>query len=179
MSFSASAAQTIRDAFDGFAPTAMTAGMVVVGAVVGAAEDFAQEPRTRPAMTSIAARRMAREYPAECAGRDVALVACLWVPKIFIELQTRRVHLAGITTNPTGAWTTQAARNFTMRYDRTIRFLIRDGAGQFVAAFDEVFRSDGATIIRTPPYTPVANAYAERWNSIASTAVAARDPFVW
>ena len=81
----------------------------------------------------------------------------------FIELDRRRVHLAGITTNPTGAWTTQAARNFTMRHHRTIRFLIRDGAGQFVAAFDEVFRSDGATIIRTPPRTPVANAYAERW----------------
>jgi putative transposase len=81
----------------------------------------------------------------------------------FIELDTRRVHIAGITTNPTGAWTTQAARNFTMRYDRTIRFLIRDGAGQFVVAFDEVFRSDGATIIPTPPRTPVANAYAERW----------------
>jgi hypothetical protein len=28
----------------------------------------------------------------------------------FIELETRRVHLAGITKNPTGAWTTQAAR---------------------------------------------------------------------
>jgi putative transposase len=81
----------------------------------------------------------------------------------FIELKTRRVHFAGITKNPTGAWTTQAARNLTMRYDRTIRFLIRDGAGQFVGAFDEVFRSYGATIIRTPPYTPVANAYAERW----------------
>ena len=81
----------------------------------------------------------------------------------FIELDRRRVHLAGITTNPTGAWTTQAARNFMMRYDRTIRFLIRDGAGQFVGAFDEVFRSDGTTIIRTPPRTPVANAYAERW----------------
>jgi transposase InsO family protein len=50
-----------------------------------------------------------------------------------------------------------------MHYDRAIRFLIRDGAGQFVKAFDEVFRSDGATIIRTPPRTPVANAYAERW----------------
>lgn len=81
----------------------------------------------------------------------------------FIELQTRRVHLAGITTNPTGAWTTQAARNLMMRYDHTIRFLIRDGAGQFTWAFDEVFRSDGTTIIRTPPRAPVANAYAERW----------------
>jgi putative transposase len=50
-----------------------------------------------------------------------------------------------------------------MHYDRTIRFLIRDGAGQFVGVFDEVFRSDGTTIIRTPPFTPVANAYAERW----------------
>jgi transposase InsO family protein len=81
----------------------------------------------------------------------------------FLELDTRRVHLAGITTNPTGAWTTQTARNFTMRYDRRIRFLIRDGAGQFIAAFDEIFRSDNATIIRTPPDAPVANAYAERW----------------
>ena len=50
-----------------------------------------------------------------------------------------------------------------MRSEPTIRFLIRDGAGQFVGAFDDVFRSEGATIIRTPPYTPVANAYAERW----------------
>ncbi len=81
----------------------------------------------------------------------------------FVELDRRRVHLAGITTNPTGDWTAQVARNFKMRTDRTIRFLIRDGAGQFAGAFDEVFRSDGATIIRTPPYTPVANAYAERW----------------
>jgi putative transposase len=81
----------------------------------------------------------------------------------FIELDTRRVHLAGVTKNPTGAWTTQAARNLMMRHERPIRFLIRDGAGQFVAGFDEVFRSTGTTIIRTPPRTPVANAYAERW----------------
>ena len=73
------------------------------------------------------------------------------------------MHLAGITRNPTSAWTTQAARNFMMGFERTIRFLIRDGAGQFVTGFDDVFRADGATIIRTPPRTPVANAYAERW----------------
>jgi putative transposase len=81
----------------------------------------------------------------------------------FIELTSRRVHVAGITKNPTGAWTTQTARNLMMHYDRTIRFLIRDGAAQFIDAFDEVFGSDGTTIIRTPPRTPVANAYAERW----------------
>jgi putative transposase len=81
----------------------------------------------------------------------------------FIELHTRRVHLAGITTNPTGPWTTQAARNFSVRTNRAIRFVIRDGASQFLTGFDDVFRSDDATIIRTPPYTPVANAYAERW----------------
>jgi putative transposase len=50
-----------------------------------------------------------------------------------------------------------------MRTDRTIWFVIRDGAGQFIRAFDDVFRSDGTTVIRTPPYTPAANAYAERW----------------
>ena len=64
------------------------------------------------------------------------------------------------------SWTTflrtQAARNFCMRAEPTIRFLIRDGAGQFLAGFDDVFRGEGATIIRTP-HTPVANAYAERW----------------
>ena len=81
----------------------------------------------------------------------------------FIELQTRRAHVVGITRNPNSAWTTQAARNFMMRTGLTIRFLIRDGAGQFIGGFDEVFRSEGATIIRTPPYTPFANAYAERW----------------
>ena len=83
----------------------------------------------------------------------------------FIELDTRRVHLAGITRNPTGSWTTQAARNFTMRHDRTIRFVIRDGAGQFVRAFDDVFRGDGATVIRNPLYTPVAKALVSHCTS--------------
>ena len=81
----------------------------------------------------------------------------------FIELDRRRVHLAGVTKNPTGAWTTQAARNFMMRRNQTIRFLIRDRASQFVNAFDEIFRGDATTIIRTTIRTPVANAYAERW----------------
>ena len=46
----------------------------------------------------------------------------------FIEIDTRRVHIAGITTNPTGPWTAQTARNLTMTNDKAIRFVIRDGA---------------------------------------------------
>ncbi len=71
----------------------------------------------------------------------------------FIEIDTRRVHLAGITANPTGAWTSQAARNLAMGFDKAIRFVIRDGAGQHTRTFDDVFAAVGAR----------ANAFAERW----------------
>ena len=47
----------------------------------------------------------------------------------FIEIGSRRVHLAGITANPTGAWTTQAARNFLMAVEGQFRFVVHDGAG--------------------------------------------------
>jgi len=81
----------------------------------------------------------------------------------FIEADTRRVHLAGITTNPTGAWTTQAARNLLMGYNKAIRFVIRDGAGQYTRSFDDVFAAIGADVITIPPGAPRANAFAERW----------------
>jgi putative transposase len=82
----------------------------------------------------------------------------------FIELGSRRVHLAGCTTNPTGAWVTQQARNlsFTGLFDR-MRFLIHDRDSKFAAAFDEVFRSEGIKVIHTPIRAPQANAYAERF----------------
>ena len=82
----------------------------------------------------------------------------------FIELESRRVHLAGCTTNPTGAWVTQQARNlsFTGLFERA-RFLIHDRDSKFTAAFDEVFRSEAITVIHTPIQAPQANAYAERF----------------
>ena len=69
----------------------------------------------------------------------------------FIELGSRRVHLAGCTTNPTGAWVTQQARNlgFSGVFER-MRFLIHDRDSKFSAAFDEVFQSEGIKVIRTP-----------------------------
>ena len=81
----------------------------------------------------------------------------------FIEIGTRRVHLGGITANPTGGWTTQAARNFMMRLDRQFRFVIHDGAGQYAQSFDAVFEAEHVSAITTPPRAPMANAYAERW----------------
>jgi putative transposase len=82
----------------------------------------------------------------------------------FIELESRRVHLAGCTTNPTGVWVTQQARNlsFTGIFER-IRFLIHDRDSKFAASFDEVFRSEGIKVIHTPIRAPQANAYAERF----------------
>jgi transposase InsO family protein len=82
----------------------------------------------------------------------------------FIELGSRRLHLAGCTTNPTGAWVTQQARNlsFTGLFER-MHFLIHDRDGKFSAAFDEVFRSEGLNVIHTPIRAPRANAYAERF----------------
>jgi putative transposase len=82
----------------------------------------------------------------------------------FIELGSRRVHFAGCTTNPSGAWVLQHARNlsFTNVLERT-RFLIHDRDSKFTAAFDELFRSEGITVIRKPVQAPQANAVAERF----------------
>jgi putative transposase len=84
---------------------------------------------------------------------------------IVIEHGTRRVHLAGITARPDGRWTTQAARNFLMDLNQratSIKFLIRDRAGQFTDSFDAVFTADGIRILASPPQAPRANAICER-----------------
>ena len=84
----------------------------------------------------------------------------------FIDITNREVLYGGITANPTGAWTTQAARNLFVRHpDRFThtRALVRDRASQFVNDFDGIFRSEGLKILRTPVRVPVANAFAEGW----------------
>ncbi len=84
----------------------------------------------------------------------------------FIELGSRKVHLAGVTANPNGMWVTQQARQVMWELRERNppgRFLIRDRDKKYVEAFDTVFRSEGIKVIRTPVRAPNANAYAERW----------------
>jgi transposase InsO family protein len=97
-------------------------------------------------------------------------VDTIWLRRLyvlfFIELDTRRVHLAGVTANPNAAWITQQARNLLLALDergRQVRFLIRDRDAKFCRGFDDVFGSEGIKVLVTPVQAPNANAYAERW----------------
>ncbi|MGO8870052.1 MAG: integrase core domain-containing protein [Acidimicrobiales bacterium] len=82
-----------------------------------------------------------------------------------IEVDSRAVHLLGVTANPASAWVTQVARHFASNLEeqgRRFRFLIRDRDSEFTASFDEVFSSIGIETVRTPVRSPRANALAER-----------------
>jgi putative transposase len=115
-------------------------------------------------------RRFLRAHVQSMLACDFVTVETLWLGRLyvlfFIELGSRRVHVAGCTANPDGLWTTQQARHVAWSLPERpspIRFLIHDRDSKFGGAFDEVFRSEGVEIIRTPFRAPKANAVAERW----------------
>jgi putative transposase len=98
---------------------------------------------------------------------------CLFV----MEVSSRYVHVLGITANPDGPWTVQQIRNLLMDLgDRAagFRFLVRDRAGQFTGTFDAVLASAGIEVVKIPPRSPKANAYAERFVLTARTEVTDR-----
>ena len=95
---------------------------------------------------------------------DTALLQRLYV-LVFIEHGTRRMHLGGVTANPTGQWTTRQARNLSLTLGERfedIKFLIRDRGSDFTASFGAVYQAAGTRILRTAVQTPRMNAICER-----------------
>jgi putative transposase len=124
-----------------------------------------------------APRRPSSTWTAFLRQQAAGIMACdfftadtVWLQRLYvlfyIELDTRRVHLAGVTANPDGGWVTQQARNLLLalgEQGRQLCFLVRDHDAKFSRSFDDVFCSEGAQVLMTPVQAPNANAYAERW----------------
>jgi putative transposase len=126
------------------------------------------DPAPRPASRSW--RAFLRQQAAGIVACDFFTVDTVWLRRLyvlfFIELDTRRVHLAGVAANPDGQWVTQQARNLLLvlgEQGRRLRFLVRDRDAKFSRSFDDLFCSEGGEILLTPVRAPKANAYAERW----------------
>ncbi len=124
-----------------------------------------------------APRRAAMTWRSFLSQQAAGIMACdfftvdtIWLRRLsvlfFIELDTRRVHLAGVTAHPEGPLDCPAGPQLLLMFGGRgprLRFLIRDRDAKFTRAFDDVFRSEGCDVLITPVQAPNANTYAERW----------------
>jgi len=84
----------------------------------------------------------------------------------FIHLESRKVHIAGVTPHPTAPWMTQVARNVTMEEWGCLapgQYLIHDRDGKYCKTFQHIIDTAGVKRVPLPPRSPNLNAYAERW----------------
>jgi hypothetical protein len=130
--------------------------------------DHGLEPaprRSRTTWRQFLGRQAAGMVAGDCLTVDTVSLRRLYV-LFFIHQNSRRVWLAAVTANPTTHSVTQCARNLSVALreaDVAVRSVVRDDDARFGPTFDELWRAEGANIVRTPYRTPVANSIAERW----------------
>ena len=119
---------------------------------------------------SVGWRLLMNHYKSQLLACDFLTVETLFLKTLyiffFLEIGTRRIHIAGITEHPNGHWVAQQARNFgwfLQERDNDYVCLIRDNDSKYTDAFDTVFESEGINIVCTPFKAPNANSFAERW----------------
>jgi putative transposase len=123
-----------------------------------------------PRRTTTTWRAFLCQQAAGILACDFFTVDTIWLRRLyvlfFLELDPRRVHLAGVTANANAGWVTQQARNLLLALEeqgRRVRFLLRDRDTKLCRSFDDVFRAEGAEVLLTPVQAPNVNASAERW----------------
>jgi hypothetical protein len=114
-----------------------------------------------------------RSHLAVLAGIDFFTVEVLswrglvtYYVLFFIQLESRRVSLAGITRNPDQEWMQQMARNATGEswgFLDQRRYVLHDRDTKFCLLFRETLKAGGIKPLQLPARSPNLNAYAERW----------------
>ncbi len=101
-----------------------------------------------------------------CGGGLVSIWPDQVLRPLFIRMSSRRVHVAGITTQALAGWIKQIARNTTDSIDGFLpgtRCLIMDRDAIFTAEYRSCLKQEGVKAVRLPPRPPNMNAHSERF----------------